>query len=103
MKTIKQLLGARIKEMRKAKGLSQAEFSEKVEIAANYLSRIEVGAKYPSIETLEKMSAVLDTEIRDLFDFHHLQEEHPDINYLLKDATFEQRKLAYKIIKTVIR
>ncbi|MFZ3122593.1 MAG: helix-turn-helix transcriptional regulator [Thermodesulfovibrionales bacterium] len=35
MKTTKELLGARIKELRKAKGLSQEELSEKVGMIQN--------------------------------------------------------------------
>ena len=39
----KELIGSRIKELRKKKGLSQEELSEKADITPNYLSRIERG------------------------------------------------------------
>jgi len=106
MKTTKQLLGARIKDLRKSKGFSQAEFSEKLEIATNFLSRIEVGVNYPSLDTIERMSEVLEVEIKDLFEFAYLQEGNSEvinIEKLLKDAGEEKRRLAYKIIRSLVR
>ena len=43
MKTLKELLGSRIKEIRKLKRLSQEQLSERVGIDPKHLSRIEVG------------------------------------------------------------
>ena len=63
MKTTKELLGARIKELRKAKGLSQDELSEKINIDPKHLSRIEVGKSYPSLDTLEKTANARKIEI----------------------------------------
>ena len=48
MKTTKELLGGRIKELRKLKGLSQEKLSEKINIDPKHLSRIEVGRGFPS-------------------------------------------------------
>jgi len=45
----KKLLGARIKELRKQADLSQDQLAEKVGIDGKYLSRIEVGKRYPSL------------------------------------------------------
>jgi transcriptional regulator with XRE-family HTH domain len=57
MKTTKELLGARIKELRKARGLSQEQLSEKINIDPKHLSRIiEVGKSYPSLDTAEKLA-----------------------------------------------
>lgn len=39
----KRLIGLRIKELRKNKGLSQEELAEKAETSPNYLSRMERG------------------------------------------------------------
>lgn len=106
MKSTKQLLGARVKEIRKGKGLSQSELSEKLEIATNFLSRIEVGASYPSIDTLERMSVVLEVDLKDFFDFEHLQvcsEDVATIQLLLAGASEEKCRLAYKIIKAIVK
>lgn len=106
MKSTKQLLGARIKEIRKGRQLSQAQFSEKLGIATNSLSRIEVGASYPSLDTLENMSKILTVELKDFFDFDYLQDGAIDIanlESLLQDISDEKRKLAFKIIKAISR
>jgi transcriptional regulator with XRE-family HTH domain len=106
MKSTKQLLGARIKDIRKSKGLSQAGLSEELEISTNFLSRIEVGANYPSLDTLEKMSKVLAVDLKDFFDFEYLQEGNADVSSvqkLLTDASEEKRKLAFKIIRAITR
>ena len=56
----KRLLGARIKELRKRAGLSQDQLAERVGIRdSKYLSRIEVGKRYPSLDTLEKIADAL--------------------------------------------
>jgi transcriptional regulator with XRE-family HTH domain len=72
MKTsTKKLLGQRIKELRKARGLSQDRLSEKIGIDSKHLSRIEVGKNYPSLDTLQKLADALHVELKDLFDFKH--------------------------------
>jgi transcriptional regulator with XRE-family HTH domain len=106
MKTTKQLLGARIKVLRKRMGLSQAELSEKIEIAQNFLSRIEVGSNFPSLETLEKMSKALEVELKDFFDFDYLQDgstEVANLERLLQDASDEKRKLAFRVIMALLK
>jgi len=56
MRTTKKLLGERIKELRKAKKLSQDKLSEQIGIDPKHLSRIEVGNSYSSLSTLEKIA-----------------------------------------------
>lgn len=55
--------------LRKRKGLSQETLAELIGIDSKLLSRLERGAHYPSIETLEKMSIALNVELKDFFDF----------------------------------
>jgi transcriptional regulator with XRE-family HTH domain len=50
--THKQDIGERIRTCRLEKGLTQAEFSEGMDISVNFLSEIENGKKAPSCETL---------------------------------------------------
>lgn len=73
MKTTRQLLGARIKEIRKNRGLSQEQLAEKVGLDSKFISKIEVGRNAPSLETMESIARVLEVEIKDLFEFMHLQ------------------------------
>ncbi len=55
----------RIKELIKEKGLTQAEFAEKLGISRVGLNQIINGK--PSYSTLEKIAAALGVEIGDLF------------------------------------
>jgi transcriptional regulator with XRE-family HTH domain len=105
MKTTKELLGARIKELRKGRQLSQDQLSEKINIDPKHLSRIEVGKSYPSLDTLEKIAKALGVEIKDFFEFmHHKQSKEltENISELIKEATEEKLRLIFKIIRAII-
>lgn len=106
MKTTKELLGARIKELRKARGLSQDQLSEKVNIDPKHLSRIEVGKSYPSLNTLEKIAKALNVEIKDLFEYMHEvkgKELTENITRLLKESDEEKLRLILKITRAIVR
>lgn len=63
----KKLLGRRISQMRKKCGLSQEKLAELLNIDPNSVSRIECGVHYPSLDTLEKISNILNVEMGDFF------------------------------------
>ena len=65
----KKLLGKRIKEIRKFKGLTQEQLSEMIELETSSLSGIESGRFYPSLHVLEKIASALDVELIDFFKF----------------------------------
>jgi DNA-binding XRE family transcriptional regulator len=52
---IKQMIGARIKEIRTKKGITQEQLSERMEINPKYLSSIERGKENPTLNTLIKL------------------------------------------------
>ena len=56
-----------IKLYRKNAGFSQQELAEKCDIATNYLSEIERGQKFPSIEMIERISKELNVSAYLLF------------------------------------
>jgi putative transcriptional regulator len=53
--------------------LSQEQLSELVDIDPKYVSFIECGLSSPSLETMENIASALEVEIKDLFEFVHLQ------------------------------
>ena len=59
MENTKKLLGTRIKEIRKAKGLTQEQLAESIGIEIPSLSNIENGKTYPSSDTIEGLIQVL--------------------------------------------
>lgn len=72
MNDIKKLLGNRIKELRKAQGISQQQLAEAANIDQRSLSHIECGDTFPSRALMEIANA-LNIELKDLFDFQHLE------------------------------
>jgi transcriptional regulator with XRE-family HTH domain len=102
MKTTKQLLGARIKELRKERQMSQEQLAEAVGIEPKHMSRIEVGGSYPSLSRLERIALILGVPMRDLFDFQHLEDADyrvDDIAGMVKDLDEEQQRTVYKVVR----
>lgn len=69
MSTIKKLLGQRIKEVRKSRGITQEQLAEKVGIGTSNISYIENGKFAPTIENFEKIVQALDVEPYELYMF----------------------------------
>ena len=69
---IKSQLGARIKELRKSKKITQEQLVEIIGSDTNNLSKIENGKKFMSAEKIVKISEALNVKIKDLFDFGHI-------------------------------
>ena len=61
----KKYIASKIKEYRKLRNLTQEELAEKINIGTKQISRIEVGAFYPSITTFLKIVEVLDIDMSD--------------------------------------
>lgn len=100
MRTTRQLLGARIKELRKRRGLTQDQLAERVDLAPRYISLIEVGRSSPSLETIENVARVLEVELKALFDFLHLDPDAvaPEgLEKSLEGIDEGNRRLIYRI------
>lgn len=66
--SLKLRVGGRLREIRKARGLTQERLAERIERSVDAVSALERGLALPSFETLEKLADVLDVPIRDFFD-----------------------------------
>ena len=67
-KSITQLVGERIKELRqKNTGLSQEKFALKIEMDRTYLASVEAGKRNISIINLKKIIDGLDITLNDFF------------------------------------
>lgn len=98
---IKELLGKRIKELRKQRKLTQEQVAEYVGIETNSLSNIETGRFYPTSENLEKILTILDVTPKDLFEYEHLQNSEILIQEILTmmKTNPDKIRLFYKIAK----
>ena len=97
----KKLLGKRIKEIRKFKGLTQEQLSEMIDIETSSLSGIESGRFYPSLHVLEKIAAVLEVELIEFFKFSsvnlHENIDEEIINIIEKQDK-NNKRLIYKLL-----
>lgn len=69
MSSLKKQLGARIRELRKARGITQEALAEMLGIGTANISYIENGKFAPSFENFEKMINVFDVEPYELYKF----------------------------------
>ena len=102
MKNTKELLGARVKELRKARGLSQDQLAELIGIEPKHVSRIEVGKSYPTLDRLERIAKALDAPMKAFFDFMHLENDEErlrSIDEMVKELDEENKRIIYKIVK----
>lgn len=61
-------LARRMKEHRQTLGLSQEALAERSGLSSNFIARIEIGGKTPSLSTLAKLADALGTTVSDLLD-----------------------------------
>lgn len=101
---MKQLIGMRIKELRRIKGLSQEQLSEKIAMSSKYLSSIERGKENPTLDAFIKLAQALDVEIAELFSYTaemSPREQTRFIADLMKSGDKGKLKLAVKLIRAL--
>lgn len=65
---ILEQIGRRVRELRKAQGLSQEKFALKADIDRTYLAGIEQGKRNPSVKSLEKIINHLGVSFHQFFE-----------------------------------
>jgi len=103
----KQLLGARIRSLRRGREQTQEQVAERVGLTVNYVSRIERGLENPTLETLLKLAEALRVEPVDLFTFSH-EERDPrrlrqSIGRLATEAADDQLGHMVKVLRALLR
>ena len=104
------LLGKRIRELRKIKGISQLELAFDMDMSMNTISYIELGKISPKIETLQKIAKKLNISMAELFEFSEIQPQDKitrkkieDISNKLKPYNKEFLDLVDKAIDLLIK
>lgn len=67
LSTLKQF-GYRLRELRKAAGLSQEKLAELAEVHRTYLSGVERGERNASLITIVRIAKALDISLSELFE-----------------------------------
>lgn len=65
--TWEAIVGANIRTLRKAKGLTQEQLAAEAEMAMRYVAGVERGEENPSLKFLVKIAAALSVSPADLF------------------------------------
>lgn len=92
-----QKVGGRIQEVRKSRGLTQAELSQMVDLSTKYISNIECGFKTPKLNTFVAIANALQCDanllLSDVLDVSTAQESGLISKRLLALPVEEQRRI----------
>ena len=69
MKTIRKKFGEKVRELRRAKGLSQEELAFRAGIHRNYLGGIERGERNPALDNIAAIAKALGVDLSELVRF----------------------------------
>lgn len=67
MNRFRTALAKNLKRARSEQGLTQQDLAERCELSTNYLATVEIGGKFPSADTLEKLAIALGLKPYQLF------------------------------------
>ncbi len=103
---IKKELGKQIKKIRVAKGYTQEELSEKIDISQRALSSIELGNNFATAETIDKLIEAFDITIEELFATNYLKETAILLKMINKNITEigdnpEKLEIIYNLTKSL--
>lgn len=99
MNEIGQIIGERIKQLRKERGWSQEELAHRANINRTYIGELERGEKNATIDSLAKVVNALETTFEELFRYIQPSSENKDNNILpvlinrLNALSFEEQKV----------
>ena len=105
MKTATEMLGARIREQRKKKSITQEKLAETLGIDQKHMSRIELGKSYPSLDRLTMIADALEVSLPSLFEFTHLsdgREIMQQINEMVQKLGEADQRRVFKILKALL-
>ena len=77
-------LAARIRERRKALGLTQEKLAERAGLSVNFLAQLEISYKMPSLRTLVLLASALEADISDLFPASRHEKWYDEVDNLLR-------------------
>lgn len=101
MRLDKKLIGIRIMQKRKEKGLSQEELAETIGFSKNHLSSIERGKCIPTTKFICKICNELG-ETPDYYLIGKISEDSDEVTSLIKSLPADSQKLLIKLLKFYI-
>lgn len=96
-----ELIGKKIKEIRKSKKISQEKLAEMVAMNTRSILRLENAQSSPTLETLEKVADALNVDIKVFFETETLESRSAileNINNSLNKMSDSELKTFYKAV-----
>jgi len=102
------LLARNVKQRRTELALTQEGLAELSGLSHNYVARIELGMRKPSIESLVALADALDTSVADLFAPEHPQNEAAVrtthyVESLIQNLSPEDQELITGVMTALVR
>lgn len=101
-----KFLGERIKSQRKAKGKTQENFAEYLNVSVGYVSQIERGITKVSLERLMDISEYLDCNIAFLLEGTNLKDENyltNEFNELFQKLSISEKRILTLLVKDYLK
>lgn len=96
---VRALIGGRIQQLRKHRGLSQAALAERAGLDVNFLGGVERGERNPSVATLIHVADALDVELAAVVDLR----ESDDTDTIRRDLNDRLRRMERPQLLTLVR
>ena len=93
------LIGKRVREIRKRKGLSQIELAELADVCESYISNIESGKKKASLSILVAIANVLDASMDELLIGNQISrrlEYQTEINEIIDSCNRYEKRIIFE-------
>lgn len=99
-----QVVGALIAGRRKAKGLTQAQLAELMDVEKETVSRIETGVISPTLTRLAQLAKLLDCQISDLIQAHSAEtlEQATSLLSRMGQLSDEQQALMMQLLGKLV-
>lgn len=103
MRRLLSTLAKRMKERRQALGMSQEALADRSGLSSNFIARIEIGDKTPSLSTLAKLADALGTSVSELLADETSTGEITDyISHLLGSLDGANREFAIRQFRALV-
>lgn len=96
-------IGARIRKQRERMGLTQEQLGEACDLSSSFVGHIERGSRKLSVESLYKLSSVLDISV-DYLLFDHMPQETSlpqEVSALLQGSDRQKRQQFWRTVKVL--
>ncbi|TMV45095.1 helix-turn-helix transcriptional regulator [Paenibacillus mesophilus] len=100
-----RFIGAKVRDIRKAKKLTQEQLADLAETHHSYIGAVERGERNVTIQSLEKIAVALDVDLYEFFEYGKQfsapgskNETLREIIVLLLDLTDQDLKKTYNIL-----